>query len=442
MNKFNLREWVGKGKKNLLREQQQGPGIPTVQDITFNLITDIFVKPHIHNSPTIGNRPFTIKLELEARNSKKLFNSIVEDMGESSYFDSLTVNDIMDRDDRYISKVQEISAIFWQKLIAEQYDSEYSIPYEALDFKIIPGDSPAIKDLSAEQIADRFGVPLEMLKQYNIDAEFLSGDQQTVEDGSDFHDFLHDMILGVARFNSAKRLQFSNLLLSLEESSKGRQMSKSEADQSKEKISEYVDEITNELNHPKYRDEPSVVEPIKLNEYILDVWNRIRDDFNIVHLEDESIVPYDPAYEGGEATYHVIVPYLIPVEFHDSNGRPLASKLQVVEGDFNCKGFDLYFDSYSGLKLNFDKSNLSGEEEEFIYSILSQEGEKIKKAPEVQDSDFDDSGRDSISKALRPDDDDNIESDTDKNDSDTGEVDSEGGIFSKFNLDSILDLFT
>lgn len=384
MNNFNLREWIGKGTKNLLKEEAQGPELPTVRDITFRLITDVFIKAHIHNSPTIGDRPFTLTLEMRAPYNRETFDSVVKQLGVGKDLDNLTINDIMDRNDNYIRLAQEISAIFYQKMIFDEFGKEYTIPQEAVDFKILSGENPLIKDLSAEEIAHKFGIPLQMLKDFNLDPEFLSGDRDTVEISSAFHDFLHDMLLGVMYGDPTKKLQLKNFKIALQKAT-GIEL-------------DYLPNFSEILD----------IEVSRL-------WKEINSKLNLINVETQTEVPYQPPGEESvpEAVYHIIVPYLIPVEFTDNKGINLASKMRTLSGDFEVKGFSFTFDTYSGVKLNFDRENITFNEKQLIQSILSQDKENLKKQTKMQDDDenVDDDGRDSISKSIRTSDDSSTEED-------------------------------
>lgn len=415
MNNFNLKEWVGRGKKSLLLEETQGPEIPTVRDITFKLITEVFVKAHIHNSPTIGNRPFTLSLEIRAKNDKKTFDAVVKQLGLDSKLDNLNIEDIMDKDNQYLQLAQEISAVFWQKLIFDVYDDEYTIPQEALDFRIIPGDANIIKDLSAEEIAHKFGIPLQMLKDFNLDPEFLSGDQDTVEISSAFHDFLHDMLVGVInKGDRSKVLQFNNFKTALQKAT-----------------GSPIDYIPNTSSNIKTE--------------VMRLWDEINSKINLINVETKSEVPYQPSDEEVEATYHIIVPYFVPSDFFDSNGRNLASKGNVLSGEFTAKGFDFTFDTVGGLKLNFDKNNLTDPEQALIDHILKKSEENYKKSihsREKQDSKPDDSSP-SVGKKEPESFDKKIDSTDQVSDTDVSDkvADAKGWIFDKFNLEAILDLF-
>lgn len=415
-SKFDLKEWVGKGSKNLLLEETQGPELPTVRDITFKLITDVFVKPHIHNSPTIGNRPFTLSLEIRAKSSKKTFDAVVRELGLDSKLDNLNIEDIMDKDNQYLELAQELSAVFWQKLIFDEYGDEYTIPQEALDFRIIPGDANIIKDLSAEEIAHKFGIPLQMLKDFNLDPDFLSGDQDTVEISSAFHDFLHDMLVGVInKGDRSKLLQFNNFKTALQKAT-----------------GTTIDYVPNTSSNIKTE--------------VMRLWDEINSKINLINVDTKTEVPYQPSGEEVEATYHIIVPYFVPSDFFDSNGRNLASKGNVLSGEFTVKGFDFSFDTLDGLKLNFDKNNLTDPEQALIDSILKQSEENYKSSNQnkgKQDSQSDNSSS-KIDKKEPESFDKKIDSSDKLSDTDISDTvaDVKGWVFDKFNLEDILNLFT
>lgn len=372
MNKFNLREWVGKGSKNLLKEEAESSSLPTVKEITYKLITELFVNEHVHSSINI-DIPTAGAMDRFGKSShgEDIYYEILRLTGYDKVLDGIDVGDIMDDNHDYIKIVEEISAAFYQKMLTTlissgEEDADVTLP---IDFKIVRGDAPGIKDLSAEAIAEKFGISVELLVEYNPNTEFFTNRHNSESDTKDFHAFLRDMLMGVQNGVSIAEVQLNNFLAAIEKTS-------------------------GETVEFKYDSSASLPEEVDR------FWELVSSKVSLVNVEPQSIIPYDSS---GEAVYHIVIPYLIKPHFHAESNIAVPPYGHKVSGEFEVDGFSFYYEPHKGVRLNFDRDNLTAGEVELIKSILSKRSSSQEKQAIAQ-NDRDDAGEESPEDTQSPDD--------------------------------------